>query len=100
MTLIIESYELTRCKSGDVVVTFDHDRLLPIGDLVMAAVRRGVLELAWADGTVVLLLDAVSKIAAFVAAAPVVRVRWVANNLFRGSDLKKSYANPSASLST
>ena len=89
--LVIEAYECTRMKRGDVVLTFDADELRPIGILVSANVdARGILTLSWDDGTQALLPDVRGRMADIVASAPTLSVRWVADDLLRASDLRRA----------
>jgi hypothetical protein len=95
--LVVESYECTRMKCGDVVLTFDSDELQPVGILVSANIdARGVMALEWSDGTRALLPDVRDKMAAFIAAAPTLSVRWLADDLLRASDLRQAAHNQEA----
>jgi hypothetical protein len=90
MPLVIEAYEATRTKSGDIVITFaPPDGFRPSGDLVSAIIDgRAVLTLEWADGSRARLPDVRDKLAARVAAAPMVSVRWMSDGLLRGAALR------------
>jgi hypothetical protein len=87
--LTVESYEATRCKNGRLVVSFDApDSFRPSGNLISATVNsQAVLVLSWDNGTTVRLPDVRGKLAVIVAAAPTICVRWLSDDLLRGSDL-------------
>jgi hypothetical protein len=88
--VVVESYEATRLKSGNIVLTFDSDDFAPVGELVSAAIDgRAVLALTWADGACAMLPDVRDKLAAYIVAAPTISVRWVASGLLRGADLRQ-----------
>jgi len=91
MFIVVESYEAAIMKSGRLVLTFDApDDFLPRGDLVSATVGgNGMLALTWSNGVGVLLPDVGlnAALAKSAAMAPEISVRWVADGLFRGSEL-------------
>jgi hypothetical protein len=89
MSLVIEAFEATRTKRGDLVFTFDSDELRPAGDLISATIMHDVLTLSWADGSRCLLPDVRDRLAERVTAAPVISVRWVADRLTRGADFQQ-----------
>jgi hypothetical protein len=86
--LVIENYEVTHTKLGNVVFSFDTIDFRPAGDLIVATVEGGSLTLVWTDSATVVLPDANPKLAGWLVAAPVVSVRWLAGGLLRGSDLR------------